>query len=181
MNEKDKAGSITIAEPENSSRQSIENFIFQHPFLKGMTQAQLQTLADCAMQAHFAANEIVFKTGDPANRFYLIQQGTVALESSNNHERRLIQTIGAGDVLGWSWLFPPYLWQFDARSLEATDAVFVYGTRLREECESAHDLGYELFKRMTEVMLSRLQATRHQLLKSEGAPNPTGNKELNCF
>lgn len=171
MNKKEKAASVSASETGSSSRQSIENFIYQHPFLKGMTQHQLKMLADCAMQTHFAPNEVVFKTGDPANRFYLIQRGSVALESpAKGHENKLIQTIGAGDVLGWSWLFPPYLWQFDARSLEATDAVFVYGTRLREECESDHDLGFELFKRMAEVMLKRLQATRHHLLKPGGNP-----------
>jgi CRP-like cAMP-binding protein len=75
-----------------------------------------------------------------------------------------IQTVGPGDVLGWSWLFPPYFWHFNARVLQPTVAIFFYATPLREECESDHELGYELFKRMAEVMLTRLQATRRQLL-----------------
>jgi CRP-like cAMP-binding protein len=76
----------------------------------------------------------------------------------------VIQIIGAGEVLGWSWLFPPYLWHFNARAMEATDAIFFYATPLREECESDHELGYELMKRMAEVMVRRLQATRWKLL-----------------
>ena len=68
-------------------------------------------------------------------------------------------------MLGWSWLFPPYYWHFDARAVELTEAVFLHGAPLREECEADHDLGYELVKRMAEVMLKRLQATRRQLLK----------------
>jgi CRP-like cAMP-binding protein len=78
-----------------------------------------------------------------------------------------IQEIGAGEALGWSWLFPPYFWHFNARALEPTDAIFLYATPLRDECESDHELGYELVKRMAEVMLRRLQATRRQLLCPE--------------
>ena len=118
------------------------------------------------MQSQFNAGELIFREGDPANRFYLIQRGQVALESSLKDRPAVrIQTIGAGDVLGWSWLFPPYYWHFDARTLEPTSAIFFYGTRLREECEKDHDLGYELMKRMAGVVLQRLQATRRQLLE----------------
>jgi len=95
-----------------------------------------------------------------------IQQGKVALESGvGDRGTILIQTIGAGEVLGWSWLFPPYYWHFDARALEPTRAIFFYGTRLREYCEEDHDLGYDLIKRMAQVVLTRLQATRRQLLE----------------
>ena len=77
-----------------------------------------------------------------------------------------IQTLTAGHVLGWSWLFPPYYWHFDARALEPTRAIFFYGTRLREECEQDPDLGYALMKRVTQVLINRLQATRRQILDS---------------
>jgi CRP/FNR family cyclic AMP-dependent transcriptional regulator len=130
-----------------------------------MSPHQLRLLADCAMPAHFDANEVIFREGDPANRFYFLQTGKVALESNVlGKPKALIQTIGAGDILGWSWLFPPYFWHFDARALDPTDAVFIYGTPLREECESDHELGYELMKRLAGVMLKRLQATRWKLL-----------------
>ncbi len=75
-----------------------------------------------------------------------------------------IQIIGPGDVLGWSWLFPPFFWHFDAWVVQPTTAIFFYGTRLREACEQDHELGYELMKRMTQVVMRRLQATRQQLL-----------------
>src|ERR1051326_1919032 len=121
----------------SSHRQSVEKIISTHPFLEGMSPHQLRLLCDCAMAAHFTANELIFREGDPANRFYLLQSGSVALESQvQGKSRALIQTIGAGDILGWSWLFPPYVWHFDARAIEPTDAVFIYGTPLREECES---------------------------------------------
>jgi len=148
--------------------QTLESIIAELPFLKGLHSKHLQTLADNAMQSHFETGELIFREGDPANRFYLIQHGQVALESSPKDRPVIrIQTIGAGDVLGWSWLFPPYYWHFDARALEATSAIFFYGTRLREECEKDHDLGYELMKRMAGVMLQRLQATRRQLLEHQ--------------
>ena len=144
---------------------SMEARIYQHPFLEGMSPHQHRILTDCAMATHFNAGEVIFREGDPANRFYLIEGGSVALESHQKDKGLMpIQTIGSGDVLGWSWLFPPYFWHFNARALEPTDAIFFYATPLREECESDHELGYELMKRMAGVMLSRLQATRRQLL-----------------
>ena len=151
---------------EGFSPQSIESAIRTHPFLEGMSPHQYRILSDCARQSHFGGDEVIFREGDPANRFYLIQWGKVALESHTTDRGIIrIEVIGAGDVLGWSWLFPPYFWHFDARALEPTDAIFIYGTPLREECETDHDLGYELMKRLSQVMTRRLQATRWQLIK----------------
>ncbi len=121
------------------------------------------------MLSSFAPGELIFREGDPANRFYLIHKGKVALESYVRERGTvLIQNIGSGDLLGWSWLFPPYYWHFDARAVEPVEAVFFYGTPLRDECEADHDFGYELLKRMTEVIIKRLQGTRRQLLDSYG-------------
>jgi CRP-like cAMP-binding protein len=151
---------------ENSPTASIEAVISKHPFLAGLSPHHLRLVRDCTMPAHFTTDELIFKEGDSANRFYLIQKGRVALECyTKDKGNTVIQIIGSGDVLGWSWLFPPYSWHFSARALEATDAVFIYATPLREECESDHELGYELLKRMAEIMLIRLQATRRQLLR----------------
>jgi CRP-like cAMP-binding protein len=162
-----------IAEPERAARilnplppaTPVERILSTHPFLKGMTPHQLRLLSDFAMPAHFGRDELIFREGDPANRFYLLQSGVVALESCGNAKGRMrIEILNGGDVLGWSWLFPPYYWHFDARALEATEALFIYATPLREECEADHELGYELMKRMAGVMVKRLQATRRQLL-----------------
>lgn len=143
----------------------VETLLAEHPFVKGLNPHQLRLLNDCAMEVNFQADELIFREGDPANRFYLILEGNVALESYTEEAGRIpIQIVGAGEVLGWSWLFPPYYWHFDARALEPTKALFFYGTPLREECECDHDLGYELLKRMSEVLLQRLQATRRRLV-----------------
>jgi CRP-like cAMP-binding protein len=157
--------SPTTAKGESTAAKAVENVIAEHPFVAGLKPEHLRVLADNAMRMHYEPGEFIFREGDPANRFYLIERGKVSLESHNQDKPSVgIQTIGPGDVLGWSWLFPPYYWHFDARALEPTTAIFFYGTRLREECEADHDLGYQLMKRMTAVVIQRLQATRKQSL-----------------
>ena len=137
-----------------------------HPFLKGFSEEHLKILEDCSMKRVFEKGEVIFCEGDLANRFYLILNGSVALESKREGEPPvLIQSIGPGDVLGWSWLFPPYNWHFDARAIERTEAIFLYGTRIRAKCEEQPALGYELLKRIAHVMVQRLQATRKQIIK----------------
>jgi len=136
-----------------------------HPFLAGMNRSQLALLTDCAMVVHFNPGQLIFREGELANRFYLIETGKVILESSARFgEPVIIDKVGAGDLLGWSWMFPPYVWHFTARAVERTEAIFFYGTILREYCERDHALGYELFKRMSAVMVKRLQATREKML-----------------
>ncbi len=138
-----------------------------HPFLAGMNRAQLALLTDCAMATHFKKGQTILREGEFANRFYLIESGKVVLESGYGFgDPVMIETIGAGDLLGWSWMFPPYVWQFTARAVEPTTAIFFYGTILRECCEKEQSLGYELFKRMSVVMMKRLQAARKRMLST---------------
>jgi CRP-like cAMP-binding protein len=140
----------------------------EQPFLKGMSTRQLEILVENSMMAEFKTDERMIYEGGAANRFYLILQGRVELESPvMGGDGIHIQTLGAGDVLGWSWLYPPYLWHFDARAVTPTTAIFFYGTRLRELCEENHDLGYELMKRVSEIVIRRLQATRRELAEQE--------------
>lgn len=146
----------------------LKDRIAQFPFLSGLSEQHQQTLLDCAMFQEFAQGEIIFREGDPANRFYLILEGEVTLESDGREQDPiLVQKIGAGDVLGWSWLFAPYYWHFNARttSVQPTKAIFFYGTRLREICEEDACFGYELMKRIASVVIQRLQATRKELLQ----------------
>jgi CRP/FNR family cyclic AMP-dependent transcriptional regulator len=142
--------------------------IAQHPFLRGLRQEHLEALAQCAMRLRFKAGHVIFHEGDPANRFYLLIKGKVALEADSDEKRVRVQTIGAGDVLGWSWLFPPYYTHFDARALEPTEAMFFYGTRLREMCEENHELGYEILNRIALVVINRLVATERKLIAKSG-------------
>lgn len=141
----------------------METRVALHPFFVGMNLEQMALLTDCAIPVHFKKGQIIFREGEIANRFYVLETGKVTLESG--HDRPVIvDTIGAGDLLGWSWMFSPYVWQFTARAVEDTDAIFFYGTVLREYCERDPLLGFDLLKRMSVVMNRRLQAARKQML-----------------
>lgn len=147
---------------------SIGATLAEHGLFKGLAPQYLALLGEVAMLKEFAADEIIFREGDPANRFYLILEGEVALESASGDRAPVVlQTIGRHDVLGWSWLFPPYYWHFDARPTEPTKAIFFYGTWLRENCDRDPSFGYEMMKRMAEIIISRLQATRRKLAEAE--------------
>ena len=138
------------------------------PFLKGLSKQQLELLSNNALEVDFPAGKMVFNEGLEAHRFYIILEGEVALESpasKRGAQPELIQTIKAGDVLGWSWLFPPYRWHFDARAVKPTKAIIFFVTTLRELCESDHSLGYEFMKRVSKVVIKRLQSTRLLLVK----------------
>jgi CRP-like cAMP-binding protein len=148
--------------------------IAAHPFLQGLSVRHLEILGECAMATQFAEQQVIFREGDLANRFYLIEKGKVALESRGADARLvMVETIGPGDALGWSWLFPPYYWHFGARALERTVAIFFYGTRLRARCDENHDFGYEVVTRLAGVAIRRLQSTQAQLL----GVNKTGRSQ----
>ena len=170
VNERVAKGDMQMIEDEmhlvGANRAELEAQVATHPFLTGLSTAHIRLLADCAMRSEFAAGQFIFRKGKTANRFYLIARGKVALESSTGDEVVKIDEVGAGDLLGWSWIFPPYVWHFDARAIEPTTAIFVYGTILREYCDADPTLGYELFKRMSEVMMRRLQAARVKLTEA---------------
>jgi len=146
---------------------TLTTSVAEHPFVAGMKPAHVEILCECGMQTEFLDGQLIFREGDLANRFYLLEEGSVALESHSSDGRvALIEVLGRGDVLGWSWLFPPYYWHFDARALKPTRAIFFYGTRLRTQCDEDHDFGYELIKRMAAVVVRRMQAAREQVVGS---------------
>ena len=138
-----------------------------HPFLEGMEPEHLRLLSDLAMRANFAEQEVIFRQGEPADRFYLIQAGSVFITSRiPERGQTTIQIIGSGEPLGWSWLFEPYRWHFDAFADEPTRALYFHAAPLREQCEQDSKLGYELMKRVSRVVIHRLQATRLKLLRA---------------
>jgi CRP-like cAMP-binding protein len=139
------------------------------PFLKGMSPEHLKLLADDSLPAEFQPGERILHEDAPANRFYLLLEGNVEIESLvMDGEARHVQTLTAGDLLGWSWLFQPYCWHFDARAATTVKAICFYGKHVRELCESNHDLGYELMKRVSEILIQRLQAARSELADHKG-------------
>jgi CRP-like cAMP-binding protein len=153
-------------ETRDAQYQALYALIAQHPFFMGMIPRHLQQLAEAAIQLQFEEGENIFAEGSPANRFYLILKGKVVLEAEMADRTMIaVQTLGPGDDLGWSWLFPPYSMHFSARALEPTTTIFFYGTRLREQCEEDHELGYQLMKRIAEVATKCLHATQAKLME----------------
>jgi CRP/FNR family cyclic AMP-dependent transcriptional regulator len=162
-----------IASPANGLPRPLYGLVSEQPFFKGLRPEQIQLLADSAVIMQFGADEKVFGEGDQANRFYIILEGRISLEAETEDRRTLpVKTLGPGEDLGWSWLFPPYLMHFAARTLEPTRLILFYGTRLRQQCEADHDLGYELMKRVAAVMMERLQATRQRWLSTQAPKLP---------
>jgi CRP/FNR family cyclic AMP-dependent transcriptional regulator len=148
---------------------SLEDVLSEARFLEGLSPGELKLLAGCASNAHFDEGEYLVREGDPADTFYLLRQGTVALETFvPTRGPVVIETIEAGEVLGWSWLFPPYHWHFDARASTVVRATGFDGTCLRTKCEDDPALGYDLMSRFAQVLIERLQATRLRLLDVYG-------------
>ena len=145
--------------------ETLERILAEHPFARDLGKKYGELLVGCASNVRFEAGEFLFREGEEANQFYLVRHGAVAVEIFAGPSRvTTITTIGPGEVLGWSWLFPPYRWKFDARATELTRAIALDGKCLRVKCEADHDLGYELLKRFAYMVEQRLDATRLQLL-----------------
>lgn len=145
--------------------ESLEQALAQHPFLAGLEKRFLPQLAALASPRRFEAHQILFHEGLPANELYLICRGKVAIETALFGIGDLVvQSLGAGEVVGWSWLLPPYQYHYSARALETAEVIALDGKALRAQCESDHDLGYEMMKRFAIVIVQRLAATRAQLL-----------------
>jgi CRP/FNR family transcriptional regulator, cyclic AMP receptor protein len=152
-------------EPRSIRYPDIEERLAAHPFLKGMTRHHLELLALCATPTEFEAGQIIFLEGDPASGFYLLETGKVVLEGKTSDGKPVvIDTVSAGEPLGWSWLFPPYLWHFDARATESCTALCLSGILLRQHRDEDLGLSHELFKRASEVAVRRLQAARSKLV-----------------
>ena len=153
--------------------ESLERILAAHPFFQGMEEPYRELFVDCASNVRFEAGQVIFREGEEANQFYVIRHGRVAVEISTSERGAvIIQSLGEGEVLGWSWMMPPYRWHFDARAVELTRAIALDGRCLRERSESDHDLGFQLMKRAAEVMEERFQATRLQLLDVYGHAAP---------
>jgi CRP/FNR family transcriptional regulator, cyclic AMP receptor protein len=145
--------------------ESLARLLKEHPFLRGIEDRHLDFLTGCASNVRYDLDEFLFKEGQESGAAYLLREGRVALEVTVAGRGAVqLQTVEAGEVLGWSWLYPPYRCQFDARAAEPVRAFALDGNCLRGKCEADHDLGYELVKRFLYQVHSRLERTRIQLL-----------------
>ena len=155
--------------------QAVRDRIKNHEFFAGMKPEHIALVAQGAGEVAFQKGEMIFRTDEPASRFFLIESGSIALEAHEPGDGTCsVQTLKTGDVLGWSWLFPPFVWHFQARALEPVRAIMLDGAHMLVTAERDRDFGYELMKRVTHVLIQRLQTTRKQLILRErksGAPN----------
>jgi CRP/FNR family transcriptional regulator, cyclic AMP receptor protein len=149
--------------------ESLEQVLKEHAFLDGLDPAACHLVYGCAKHVSFEPGRYLFREGEAAEELYLIRHGRVALEV-NVPERGALtfQTLGADDVVGVSWLVPPYRWAYDAKALELVRAIAVDAHCLRDACERDHDFGYALMQRFVPVLIERLQATRFQVLDVYG-------------
>jgi CRP/FNR family transcriptional regulator, cyclic AMP receptor protein len=149
--------------------QTLEEVLGSHPFFAGLGSTAMALIAGCASNVHFAAGEFIFGEGEAAGRFYVIRHGRVALQVHSPARGPLvIDTMDDGEVLGWSWLVPPYRYFCDARAVTPVSATALDGACLRGKCEADPELGYQLLKRVTTVMYQRLQSARIRLLDLYG-------------
>jgi CRP-like cAMP-binding protein len=148
---------------------ALDALLAEVPLFQGLTGEELELLAGCASNVRFREGELLFREGEPADTFYIVRHGMVALETFVPPLGGVtIQTVEAGEVVGWSWLFQPYRWHLDARALATVRATAFDAACLRQKCEDDPALGYDLMKRFAQVMIERLQWTRLRLLDVYG-------------
>ena len=148
---------------------TLEPILSAHPFLQGLDPPVLALIVGCASNVRFDAGQYLFREGEEASEFYIIREGLVSVEIHVPERGSVtLQTVAAGGIVGWSWVFPPYRWHSDARAVEPTRAIALDGACLRMKCEESPRMGYELMKRFARVLDESLQASRLQLLDLYG-------------
>lgn len=149
---------------------NIEDVLANHKFLAGMDDRLIKILASCASMRQFYPEQYIFRQGEKAEHFYLVRSGQIDVEAfSASGGPVILQTLKDGDVLGWSWLVPPYEWRFDARVVRATEVVSLDARDLHGIFATNHELAYELLRRFLVVVAERLEAERLQMVSVYGA------------
>jgi CRP/FNR family transcriptional regulator, cyclic AMP receptor protein len=144
---------------------TLEPILAKHPFFQDLDPQHLKLMVGCAANVLFQPGQVIFRANDEADRFYLIRRGKVALELAAPPRGTItILTLEEGEILGWSWLIPPYRARFNARAIEETLAIGMDGRCLRQKCAADHNLGYELLSRVAPILVERLDAACIQLL-----------------
>ena len=151
--------------------EGLDRIVREHPFFSGLDAEFCRLVGGCASNVVFRAGDYLFHEGEGADRLYLLRHGRVALEiKAPGRGAVTFQTLVAGEVVGVSWLIPPYRLSYDAKALELTRAIAMDATCLRSKCEEDHHLGYEMMKRFVPILVDRLHSTRMQILDVYGTP-----------
>ncbi len=144
---------------------SIADLLAEHPFFEGLPEPALELISGCGHNVRFEADDRIITENEPADEFFVLRSGLAAVEVDSPRKGPVvIETLGPGEILGVSWLLPPYRWTFDVRAVERCGAVSIDAACLRGKCDDDHDLGYELYRRFAGLIRSRLLATRLQLI-----------------
>jgi CRP-like cAMP-binding protein len=153
----------------DKSFETVRRMLAENPIIRDLGDEYLDLITECSSIVRFNPGEFIIRAGEDADRFYLIRFGTVAIETfAPERGAIIVQTIGEGELLGWSWFIPPYKWHFDARAVELTRAIAVEAQLLREECDKDPHLGYLINRYISKVIGQRMEATRMQLLDVYG-------------
>jgi CRP/FNR family cyclic AMP-dependent transcriptional regulator len=145
------------------------------PFFAGLTPAHLRALCEDGVAVSYAQGERIFAEGGAADRFWLLESGSVALDLRvPGRGDQVIETLVAGTVLGWSWLDPPYRWQFGAVARSPVDAVAFDAAPVRRRCAADPAFGYAMLRLFIPVITERLHATRLRVLDLYATPAQAG-------
>ena len=148
---------------------TLATMLADQNMFRGMSEADLELIAECGTNVRFNEGERIFREGEPADHFYLIRHGRVGLDFFMPQRGAVTtQTLGEGDVLGWSWLFEPYKWHYDSHAVLMTRAIAFNAACLRGKIGEDPRLGYELMRRFAHVVIDRLQQARLQILDVYG-------------
>jgi CRP-like cAMP-binding protein len=152
---------------------TVEQLLTEAPVFAGLPTEHLQLIAGCAGTMQAQAGEELFREGEPADRFYILRRGAIALEThAPGGPPLVVETLHEGDVVGWSWLVPPFSWHFDGRAVEDVRAIGFDAACLRGKADADPALGYELLQRFAQLTVRRLQAARLRLLDVYGTAVP---------
>jgi len=153
------------------SKQTIEDYLSNHAFFSGMDNSFVKFLSDSVTELQIPKGSVLFQYGKPADKFYLLRKGQVSVHVPALMGPTLdIQTLGEDQILGWSWLIPPYRWNFQARALEDSDLLEFDGSAILTRCEEDPKFGYDVFKRFAELMSKRLDAARQKMMDEWNPP-----------
>ena len=151
--------------------QTIAEYLPQHPFFADLDESVAALVAGCAVNVHFRPGQHLFHEGEPADAFYVIRHGRVSLEvHTPTGPSVVVDSAHDDDVVGWSWLVPPYRWRYDARATEETSAIAFDAACLRAKGQADPAVGYALLQRVVTVMATRLHSARTRLLDLYGTP-----------
>jgi CRP/FNR family transcriptional regulator, cyclic AMP receptor protein len=150
----------------------IADMVKSHPVLAGLPDDVLDELTGCARNLAFESGALLLVEGERADSLYLVRRGRVSIEvHSPTGHNLVVETVGVGAAVGWSWIVPPYTWQFDARAVERVGVIALDGACLRAKADADSSLGYTLMRRVAGVLLERLHATQLRLLDLYKVPN----------